>query len=273
MNEKYARAMRIAYGVIFSVFTVVLGLLFILQATEIYSLGSGNVGAIYTRAEVARRLKIMAAYVAVWAVLAIVGYVVSVIVPAADKKRRSDAARALKNLKKRIPDCQSEAFLAENRRYKRYEGIRIAVWTFCALFAVASAAIGIVYLADSSHFPGTDVTAEVIAAVRAIMPWVGASFALFILAAVYEKFAARGELKCVGNMFAEGKGLPATQPRVPAVLGKVSAAVRSDVAIWVVRGCVAALAVAFIIAGVYNGGANSLLGKAIDLCKACIGLG
>jgi len=45
------------------------------------------------------------------------------------------------------------------------------------------------------------------------------------------------------------------------------------ITLWVVRGAVFAVAVAFIIAGIFNGGANDVLVKAINICSECIGIG
>ncbi len=43
--------------------------------------------------------------------------------------------------------------------------------------------------------------------------------------------------------------------------------------IWAVRGTILAVAVVFIVLGVFNGGMHDVLGKAVRICTECIGLG
>jgi hypothetical protein len=43
--------------------------------------------------------------------------------------------------------------------------------------------------------------------------------------------------------------------------------------VWIIRGSVVAVAVAFVVVGIINGGMNDVFTKAVAICTECIGLG
>ena len=65
-------------------------------------------------------------------------------------------------------------------------------------------------------------------------------------------------------------GRAQAQPRSP---GKIAAVLQSPITLWGVRLAVLIVAIVFIILGVMNGGMADVLGKAINICTECIGLG
>lgn len=263
MKVQTACRIRLWYGIFLGVFTIVLAAVFIAGAADIYFADPD--GEPYSYALVGEKLKNVLIPVILYAVAVVAGYVISVILPAAGRKKgKPDARAALARLEKRIPECSDEGFAAEEKNYKKFKAIRVAVWSVCAAFAVAASGVTIAYLADRAHFPAENVNAEIIAMLRAVLPWMISAFALFAAAVIYEAFAVKRELASVKKLIALGKGSPAAS---------VSAAGAGARAVWIARLCVFAVAVAFIIAGIVNGGMGDVLMKAVKICTECIGLG
>lgn len=270
MTAKDNGKLRLAYGVFLGVFTVVLGILLIVKCSLIYYADPS--GAPFTRETVGKNLMDLLVPAIIWVIAVIVGYVLSVLFPYADKRKRvQNARRSERLLKKRIPAFEEDN--AELKRYKNYGLVRIIIWSVCAAFALAAGIITIIYLSDAAHFPTDEATPDIVAMLRAVLPWIAASFALFIGATLYEGFTAGRDLRALKKLLASGKGRPIPPANVLGLKEKAAAAARSPITVWAVRGAVIALGIAFVIAGALNGGAADVMQKAINLCTQCIGLG
>ena len=285
MNGAISRKVRLWYGIFLSVLTAAVAILFIVQVSRIY-FGEidPEVGQKFSREIVGQKLKEILIPIIIWLVAVVGGYVLSVIYPhQAQKKSASTAHTALKRLKKRIPNGQSEEFLAEKKRYNRMEGVRIGVWSAAAAFALASAIVAIVYLANTSYFDMANFSSDVettarintivIRMVKNVMPWVAASLVLFIGASLYEHFSAKRELERVKRLLVLGKGAPVEES---VLIAKRDAAL-SIAGSWqtklILRLALFAVAVIFIVIGIIDGGYVETFEKAAAICKECIGLG
>ena len=275
MNAANARKIRLFYGIGLGVFTVVIAILFIIQVTDIYFADVGPLEPHYSREIVGKHLMNILVPCILWIVAVIAGYVLSVIFPYTEGKKKpaSTAHTALNRLKKRIPQGTSEEFLTEKKNYNRLEILRIAAWSVSAVFAALSAVIVIVYLANPNHFPAVDFNAEVIAMVKNILPWICVSFVLFIGATLFEHFSAKYELESVKKLLVLGKGAPVVQSALLAKKDAALAAASKPVVRNGVRIAVFIVAVSFIVVGLLDGGWSETLSKAIAICTECIGLG
>lgn len=272
MYEANARRVRILYGAFLGAFSVILAALLIAEAADLYYTGLAAGGDIYSREAVGARLLPLCWLFALWVLSAAGGYVLSVFLPYAEKHAvRKDDGKAFRRLKRRLPAEGNEEFLAERKRLGRYDGLRLAVWTVCALFAVAAGAIAIAYLAKAANFPAKDLPAEMLGLVKNAVPWVAASFVLFAAAAVFERFLNAKRLSSAKRMIALGGAA-----QIPVQARKQNAWIAymgSEKTLFFVRIALLILAVALIIWGVCNGGAGDVLKKAINICTECIGLG
>ena len=274
MNETTARKIRLGYGIVLSIFTGVLAILFIIGVTDIYDGGAGK----YSREIVAQHLKPLMIVMIVWILAIIGGYVLSVVLPSAQKQKKGTSAlTAVKRLKNKIPQGQSEEFLAEQKRYHRMELIKIVIWSVCAVFALVGAIMIIVYLATPANFSlAGDVhpNTVIVRMVRFVLPWVAASMLLFIGATLYERFTAKKELEIIKKLIVLGKGAPAAEES--ALIAKRDAALKVAGS-WQVklalRCALFAIAVVFIVIGALDGGFVETMTKAINICTECIGLG
>lgn len=275
MHEDTARKARFWYGIFLSALTLLLAFLFAAETADLYysRLSSGE--DIYSRAVVGERLAALSIPFALFAVAAVGGYILSVLYPVSGNgRRKSDPRTMLAKLEKRIPAGTGEEFAAARKKYDKYVLARFIVWTFAALFAVASAVAAIVYLSGTSHFAAADISAEILGLVRNVLPWVGVSFLLFLGASLFERLAAPKALENVKQLIVTGNGAPMSEVSpFKQRLGAVSKAVSSEKVLLGVRIAVLLVAVAFIIWGITNGGARDVFIKAINICTECIGLG
>ena len=267
--ERTERIRRI-YSIAVGASVVALGIAFICVAADIYYSGRGT-GVVYTRDIAASRLTALAIPFVILIGLIVCG----VIFPLYDVKAKRAPEDGLKLLLAKKPTGgEGEEYEAANARYVKLAKIRLIVWC-CALGLTLGCIIAeLVYLLNTSHFTSDNITAEIFAMVKNVLPWVAASFAVLIAAAVANGILARKQLAELKTLIKTGNKQPqgekyGTQSRLARIISVLS----SDIALWVVRGVVLVVAVTFIILGALNGGANDVLVKAINICTECIGLG
>jgi hypothetical protein len=119
------------------------------------------------------------------------------------------------------------------------------------------------YLLDRSNFPAADPTAEIMAAAIVILPPIVIGLLLCFICSLLVKKCILRESEVYKYIIASGnKATPAPAPNTdkPTLLKTV-------------RIAVFAVALVFIVVGIFNGSANDVLTKAIKICTECIGLG
>ncbi len=269
---KHRVQVRFWYGIFLSVFTAVLAIVLIILAAQIYYADPN--GDPYSRALVGERLSPLLAPAILYLAAVIGGFVLAALFPLPKEKERSSLFLSYKRLRAKVPQGSGEEFSAERGKLKKYETVRLAVWGVCAAVSLAAAIVTICYLADLSHFTGQEISGEVLRMLRFCLPFIGAAILLWIGAALYETFTLKRRLTCVKKLLVLGKGAPAEEPFGLAVAAeRALGVVRSEKALWIIRGAVLVLGVTFLVLGIVNGGAGDVYTKAIKICTECIGLG
>ncbi len=263
---------RLYYGIFLGVLTVVIGALFIFSAADIYFSGPDGAGKNYTREVVGAKLRVLLIPVCLWIAAIIAGFVLSVVYP--QKKRtlvRRTARESLLRLSRRLPAEGDPVCFA---KYQKAERIRLIVYLVCAAVCLLAAVMCGVYLFQTAHFPADNLNAEVLKMLANVLPWVAVAFAACIGACVYNQISAKKELPVIKQLIASGKGAPLASPS--QFEAKKSAALKfldSKYAKLGIRLAVCALGVTFVLVGIFNGDAQDVLQKAINICTECIGLG
>lgn len=271
MNTKTAQNTGLWYGVFLSAFTVAVGVLLIVGATQIYFAEPD--GTPYSYQLVCQKLNSIIAVLIVWAAAVAGGFVLSVIFPVSPKTAIvTDRAAVIKRLKSRLPNCDAPEFTAELAEFNRTQLAAAIVRLACALYGLVAAVVCVVYLADKSHFPAADVNGEVIAMLRATLPWIISAFVLFAAGAIFNSLTAGKAVVSLKKLTVLGKGYPAAQAK-PERRSRVLGAVFSPKGVLIIRLVLVAAAAALIVAGILNGGMGDVLIKAIKICTECIGLG
>ncbi len=270
MKEKTCKSVRLSYGIIFGVFTAVVGALFIWQVLSLYFSGTaaGYSGDVFTRERVVNALSKIALFFWLWIAGIVVGFVLWEVFPVKEKARKICPDLQLARLDKRMPVAAPEGLEAEFSQVAQSKkvifALKCAAW---ALFALACV-YGLVYLCIPSNFPNKNVTHEILNMVKHVFPCVFAGLLVICGAAVYEKFAVKAVLPAVQKLTKGQK--PQSKNNL---LQTVSAVFENKWVILGIRIAVAVIAVAFIIWGALNGNARAVFIKAINICTECIGLG
>ncbi|MDE6274748.1 MAG: hypothetical protein K2L87_06865, partial [Clostridiales bacterium] len=272
MTERTKNRVRFWYGIFLSVFTLVMGVLFLAQVSDIYFNAEGS--PIYSRAIVWQHFFPILIPFCFWIAAVIAGFVLSVVMPCEVKtKFKPSAEVTLAKLKKRIPQGEGEEYLQNYAKVKKYDRVRLSVWCCVAAVCVAGTVYSLIYLLTPSHFATTDFNGAMLTMAKHVLPWVVVGFACCVAAAITEWAMAKRTLPYVKNLIKAG-GAP-IQKKSNKFLDAVAAVSAQEK--WIVLGAriaVAVLGVTFIILGIVNGGAElDVLKKAIDICMECVGIG
>lgn len=270
---------RLGCEIALSVMTVVLAIVFIAIIAQIYYGPHAN-GVIYSREIVRAKLMYAIAPVALWLLLVVACFVLSVLFPRADKKRAPTDAERVAKLRKRIPsrrrDTSDGKYVnEEHRKYAGYELARIIAYAAASAFAVAIAVYTIVYITNKSNFASGEINADIVVMLRKVLPFIAASFLLFIGVIIYERVIARAQLGRMKNLLVACKGMPISASPLVAHMERAKAAlIKAEFGVTLgMRITVAVVAVVFIGLGIWDGGMGDVFGKAVALCTECIGLG
>ena len=125
-----------------------------------------------------------------------------------------------------------------------------------------------VYLINPAHFADqNNINGEVINAVLFVLPWVIGAFVCALGVFAFENYALDKRLDLVKKaVAANAKNLQKPQEQ--------SAALSENKKLLTgLRIGLLAVGVALFVIGIFNGGLNDVLIKAINICTECIGLG
>lgn len=259
---------RLFYSVFLSLFIIAVGITLIAVAADIYYSGKGT-DVIYSREIVGQRLTLLA----IPLTLLIAAVIGGAVFPLIEKKPAPDKDAALKKLSKRIPEGESEQYKNAEAEYNKARKIRLIIW-LCALAVVLASAIAcLVYLCTAANFKGEDIYAEILKMVANVLPWTMAAIIAGAGVSIYNGVLVEKQLKAAKAMLVSGNGTLKAQPDYYKKLEAVNAVAASRITVWVIRGVILVVAVAFILLGIFNGGADDVLGKAVNICTECIGLG
>ena len=266
-----ARKIRFWYGVCLGVLTLAVAIAFIVQVADIYYGGPDPAGHNYSVETVKAHLVAPLSLMGVWTVAIVGGFVLSVVFPAEEKKLvYSDNRKTLMRLKRRMPQLgEGESFLQAKNAVKKQETARLGVWLSVLAVGIAAVIAILVYVFDSAHYATSNFNGNMLKMLKNVMPWVGAVLLLAVGATVFEYYSVNTEINSVKTMISTGDRTSVAAPKTRFALSEK----KEKLIVLVLRCVIAALAVAFIIAGALNGGARDVLVKAINICMECIGLG
>ncbi len=272
MTEKTKKYIRRGVGIFLAVWTVLVGIAFIVQVLRIYSFGDKA----FTPARIGEYFAQIAVPVYIWIAAVVAAIVLYWIFPAPKEKvvPYIELEYTLSKLNKRLPETSESA--------KKLQRNRLIAKCVCGVACVVCVVFALVYLiadyklAASGGFLAKHPEAERI--LRALV-WIVAATALSVGTVYYVQDTFRKEIHIAKSEIAANakKGVKVEnkeeKPSLKSILKKKFAFVSSGKFILGLRIGVAAVAVAFIVIGICNGGIASVLYKAINICTQCIGLG
>lgn len=252
-----------------SVISVALAIAFIIQLFRIYFNGA-SVDRPFTRDIVVNHLLQILAIIIIWILVVAVGgiYLAYKGHKTKDKTKPNNMTK-LSNLK-RLMIIDEE--VRETEEYKMYSleqtkmkvglGINCAILILCIVMGASYTfnPNNFIYDASDSHV----LSNQIIDLVVHVLPWVVIAFISSTILTVFNEFSAKKSLGyCKAIISKKGK-------KVNSVYKNAK---KEQYIIYSVQACILVIAVIFVILGALNGGATSVLNKAINICTECIGLG
>lgn len=266
MKEKTGRTFRRAYGIFFSLFACLVGVLFVWQAWSIY-LAKSNEG--YTRAIVWKRFQEIAVPVVAFLVAFVGNIVLAVCYPEAKEKPKAQTDAKVRLARYRARYGNVEGARKEGKKRLIFA---IVIGVVALLVVVATVAILLV----KSYTPMiraeffTKQNGMVDRLVRVAMCALSGAVVICTFVLLY----AASEEKEIKLYKAEALARAKRGEKV----APVETAVKEEnpnakYVLWSIRGVLFVFAVVCIVSGVANGGMHAVLQKAINVCTQCIGIG
>ena len=298
MSKTIWQRIKSIYNVAFALYTVVVGVLFIVQVWSIYFSAENSP---FSVASISAAFKQIQWFVWEWIALLAINLGLNIAIPSEKAKGKyKDYATQLKKLQSRLSD--DGKFVPKTEKLRL---VRLVVWAVALL--AAAVAIGVsVYNVLGGYTPTlkAEIFAEHNGAAERLLvslPWIAGALLLCVGAALCEHFTQGKEVELTKNFIAqeskrkkEGsaslfqeelracgkldgyeKACAQTQLRrekQKAANGEVNKK-RTDKIVWIVRGVLACVGLIFVIVGICNGGMADVFEKARNICTQCIGLG
>ncbi len=239
--------------IIVSILTILMGIVFIIQILRIYY---GN-NKSYTREICGEFLLQMLPIIILWIISVVVNFIYFKWKSNPKKEfAKITNAYKLRNLESICPDVADEEVTKEKKNRKIAKIINFVIVIICSIMSLG-------YLLNVKHFDSSgDLTQQAIQMGIHLLPWVIIAFASMIITTIYEEISSKKSIELVKNIIKfNGKKESVKQTD------------KNKLAINVARGVIIGLSVVLIVVGIFNGGAEDVLQKAINICTECIGLG
>lgn len=298
MSKTIWQRIKSIYNAAFALYTVVVGVLFIVQVWSIYFSAES---APFSVASISAAFKQIQWFVWEWIVLLAISVGLNIAIPSEKAKGKyKDYATQLAKLKSRLPD--DGKFVPNTGKLRL---VRLIVWA--AALLTAAVAIGVsIYNVLGGYTPSfqAEIFAEHNGAAERLLvslPWIAGALLLCVGAALCEHFTQGKEIGVIKNFIAQeskskkdgNASVFQDELRACGKLDEYEKACaqaqrrrdkqktangeankkRTDKIVWIVRGVLACVGIAFVIVGICNGGMADVFEKARNICTQCIGLG
>lgn len=262
LSEKNRKILHLIIGCVCTVLIIALGIGFMVSCWDIYSSGPRA----FSRESIGAALAhpAMVILMCSTALSCFLGFMAQLIVPTEKAKTKAirDELMVMGKMSEKVGVPNEQ----QSRKIKFEKAIRTASWIAFGFVCLVLAIFPAAYLFNRSNFPGIDPTAEIKIAALITMPSAFIMLGCYFGADLITKYSAIRQTAVYKQMLLE-KNLRAADPVKEETQSK------GKVLTTVIRLAVIALALCFIVVGIFNGSANDVLTKAVKICTECIGLG
>lgn len=256
-NLKYQKILYI----VTSVFLVLLGIAFIACCAHLFFTGEDSP---YSRERVGDYLSILLIPSIITILLVIGGIVYDAVIDA----KRNDTVKLtnLEMLKSYAKRVDERAISTEARNAIDSERAnRLSYILIFSIFSVLFIISAVLYLIFATTFTVENLTSDVMHAFAGILPLCVGAIVVHIPRVYLNEASAKRELEILR---AEVKsGAPISKPVT------LTETEREITIVLAVKIAVVVLGIVFVILGIFNGGMDDVLQKAVKICTECIGLG
>jgi len=272
MTDKSKKNVKRWFALFLSAWTVLVGVAFIVQVWRIFSFGEKA----FTTERIGEYFRQIAVPVYIWLGAIVVGGILWIAMPSPKQKITPyiDLKCTLARLNKRLPENSTEA--------KKYQRNRLVAGWVCFGFCLVSSVFAIVYMtADYTLLAKNGFFAQHKEAERLLraLVWGISAIALAIATAYYVQSNYKKEIALAKETLAKNakQGIKAqSKAQTPTLFSMIANAFAFTKSKWFTLGLrigIGVVAVAFVLIGVFGGGVEAILYKAINICTQCIGIG
>ena len=256
-----------AFPLILSALTILVGVCYIVAVCHLYFTGGDTP---YSRSTVGKYLTWLLAPSLLLIAGCVYGFVISRGELIGKKQGAIDSSMPLAIMRGRVPlsalpEQTRRAVLDEKKQ-------RLAVTAAAGALALVCAVIATIVATDGSNYSLEKLNASIIGVCVIVLPLAVIALGGFCVATIFCRRSEVRELELLrGAKGSVDKSVADAEDKKQPLLATIRE--HESVIILGARIAVIALAVAFIILGVSNGGMKDVLGKAVKICTECIGLG
>ena len=254
---------RLIYGAITSVVLVLLGAAFIYACYSIYEQG----GSPFTRESIGKALTSLLIPISAAIALVVGGFVLSLCLPTEEPRLVGKPDRQI------IADKLSEKRdvtaldLTEQKALGRTRVAKKALRVSTIVVTLISLALAFVYALNFENY-NDELNDSVIRCTIAVIVSLSPSILLWAVRLIVEPWLTEKEIKLLTSA-------PKAECAIAPNERKITAFFRRNEKELILASQIAfvSIAVLYITLGIFNGGMNDVLQKAIKICTECIGLG
>ena len=279
MNEKKSKLIRLLSASVSSLMLVVMGVLYIVSCIGIWRQGASP----FTRESVGDALIKLLIPSTITVVFIIATAILFLIFPDTKKKKvviDSKDTRDILSRKISITDCTLE----RGEKIVNEKNKRVFLRVGGAILFLLSLIYPIIYILTPSNFGVVDINTDVLlAALHIIVSFIPltayAIISTYMIRSSYSREAEllRGGIKergTLGNAQLYSVDVAKVKP-FSRFFDKIRTFFKDNkkIILTVTRILVIVVGIAFVIVGIFNGGMQDVLDKAVKICRECIGLG
>ncbi len=275
MSEKDIKRLHFAYSVLTSLLLTVTLILIAFSCVSIYK---GDATEPFTPESISSAFRRIAVPVFICLSVILGGVILNIALPTEKKKVKGKVSKevTLSRLSARLDldnlTVESGAGILIRRTVRKILSSLIAV------DLIVHCVITLVYLLDPSSFPANDINSEIISATLAVLFNLLIPFVLTVIVMLINSKLTSDELVLVKRALAEqsANGVKYEKPNEkPSFIKKTQLFFTKNekTLVRASRIVLTVIGIVFIGLGIWNGGANDVVQKAINICTECIGLG
>jgi hypothetical protein len=256
MSLEKRRIVRRSVGIVLATLLVVTGAMLIASCVRLYSSGP----APFTRESVGAALLQLAVPLVLSVAGVVVAGVLALIFPAEEVKLRAKISEEVTLAHLANKEGLNEAARSEER-------VRFVLRVAVIVMLAGALTVSLCYVLNDAHYVVGSYNDIVLDAVLWTLLPFGAVGALAVVASYLCRASVKRELALLRG---EGEKHPQTVRKCP-LCGFLST--HKKQVKFALRCGISVIAIVFVIIGILNGGMADVLGKAINICTECIGLG
>lgn len=258
MKKETIRRIRLVYGLLLSLVTVIAGICLIVACVGIYRSGGEQ---IYTPEKVAAAFSGIAVPVYLCLVLIAGGFILDFLLPSDSRKlkpEKNDRAILQRLLAKRDMEVCSPSLRKEIEAQRKLRKLHYII--ALVLLALCSV-IFLSYGANPANFHQSDINTSMVKAMYIMFPCLAIPFGYGVFSAYFTRASLRKEVELVKKISA-GEKKSADVPKEPA-----------SRPVMVLRCVLLCVGIGILVYGFLAGGTADVLTKAVNICTECVGLG